>query len=649
MAHLIELQGLGKSFQLGTEKVPALMDIELVIDRGEFVALVGASGSGKSTLMNILGCLDVPTTGAYSFMGRDISALDPDALAELRRKHFGFVFQQYHLLTSLSAISNVEMPAVYAGLSRSDRQARARRLLIDLGLGDRLDHRPSEMSGGQQQRVSIARALMNGGDVILADEPTGALDSKSGAVVLDLLKELHADGHTIIIVTHDIAIAQHADRIVELHDGRVISDSGSAKNEALPRPPFVLERDDASSVKSFLRRMSEAAVIAYRSITAHRLRSALTLFGIVVGIVAVIAVVGLGEGGQRIVLEQINSLGANSIMIMPGTGWDDENAQKVDTLKPDDATALATQPYINSVSPLATKRGSLMFDGRVVNGTISGVSNAYFEVTRRPIAQGSHFTGEDQNNPLQEAVIDDNARVSLFGSPSNAVGSALIVDGVPFIVVGVTEKLSGGLGQDKRPQVYVPYMSMFARISGTARLSEMVVRINEGLDSASAEQTLIAFLEKRHGVRDFFTFNSDQMRKTIQSTTQLLSILVASIAAIALLVGGVGVMNIMLVSISERTNEIGLRMAVGARPTDILMQFLIEALVVTMIGIGSGVAIALALGAFMPYLAMPIPMVISGNAVGTGCIAALLIGVAFGFFPARKAARLHPVEALARD
>lgn len=646
--HLFELRGLGKFFELGTERVAALKNVELVIDRGEFVALVGASGSGKSTLMNILGCLDAPTEGTYRFLGQDVSALGQNALAELRRKHFGFVFQRYQLLSSLNAISNVEMPAIYAGLSRSSRHVRARRLLTNLGLEGRLEHRPSEMSGGQQQRVSIARALMNGGEVILADEPTGALDSKSGSTVLELFKELHANGHTIIIVTHDMAIARHANRIVELHDGRVISDKPLAQNYSRP-PPVDLKQENVGAVKSFLRRMSEAAVIAYQSIIAHRLRNALTLFGIVVGIVAVIAVVGLGEGGQRVVLQQINSLGANSIMIMPGTGWDDENAQKVETLTPSDATALMTQPYINSVSPLATKSGSLMSDGRVVSGTVSGVSNAYFEVTRRPIAQGNHFTGDDQSSTLQEAIIDDNAQQALFGTYSNSLGNVLFLDGVPFVVVGVTEKLSGGLGQDKRPQVYVPYMSMFARISGTARLSELVVRVNEGVDSSAAEQALISFLEKRHGARDFFTFNSDQMRRTIESTTQLLSILVASIAAIALLVGGVGVMNIMLVSISERTNEIGLRMAVGARPTDILMQFLIEALVITLIGIGVGVAIALALGALIPYLALPIPMVISLHAVGVGCITALLIGIAFGFFPARKAARLHPVEALARD
>ncbi|TCU18201.1 MacB family efflux pump subunit [Rhizobium sullae] len=649
MAHLIELRGLGRSFVLGNETVEALKGIDLEIDRGEFVALVGASGSGKSTLMNILGCLDTPTVGTYRLAGQDVSRFDEGGLAELRRKHFGFIFQRYHLLNSMSAISNVELPALYKGVSKSRREARARELLTQLGLEDRLEHRPMEMSGGQQQRVSIARALMNGGEIILADEPTGALDSKTGATVLDLLKTLHAEAHTIIMVTHDMAAAQHADRIVEINDGEIFSDWPNTSSVALAAPGPVGQEEEAGFLASFIRRSSEAARIALRSIAAHRLRSALTLFGIVVGIVAVIAVVGLGEGGQRIVLDQINSLGANSISILPGKGWDDENAQNVDTLTPEDAAALVEQSYVNSVSPLARDTGKLMFDSRNVDGVINGVSNAYFEVARLPIAQGNRFTGNDDSHALQEAIIEDNARRTFFGDSRNPVGEILVVKGVPFVIVGVIGELGGSLGQDKRPQVFVPYNSMFSRISGSQRLSEIVVRVNEDVGTDAAEQALIAFMEKRHGTRDFFTFNSDQLRRTIQATTQTLSILVASIAAVALLVGGVGVMNIMLVSITERTSEIGLRMAVGARPSDIMMQFLIEALAVTAIGSCAGVALAFGVGKLTDYVGVPIPMVISWQAVVIGCAMAVVIGAIFGFFPARRAAQLKPVDALARD
>lgn len=648
MTALIELRNIGRSFVVGNEKVEALKGVDLAIEQGEFVALVGASGSGKSTLMSILGCLDSPTAGTYFLGGQDVSRLDPRELAQLRRRHFGFVFQRYHLLDSMSALSNVEVPAVYEGVSKSRREARARDLLTQLGLGDRLAHRPMEMSGGQQQRVSIARALMNGGEIILADEPTGALDSKSGAAVLDYFKTLHTDGHTIIIVTHDMAVARYADRIVQINDGQIDTDQRTATSLAL----CAFDRTDygvSGSLTSFFTRAAEATRIAIQSIVAHRLRSVLTLFGIIVGIVAVIAVVGLGEGGQRIVLAQINSLGANSISILPGRGWDDENARNVDTLIPDDAVALAKQSYVNSVSPLARDTGQIMFESRIADGVISGVSNAYFDVARLPIAQGSRFTIADDSQALQEAIIDANARQTFFGSIENPVGHVVVVKGVPLLVVGVTGELSGAMAQEKRPQVFVPYMSLFSRISGTQRLSEIVVRVEESVGTDMAEQALTSFMEKRHGARDFFTFNSDQMRRTIQSTTRTLSILVSSIGAVALLVGGVGVMNIMLVSVTERTNEIGVRMAVGARPSDILLQFLIEALVITIIGSGVGVALAVGLAALTEYIGTPIPMVLSLSTVVLGCVLAVTIGAVFGFFPARKAARLKPIQALSRD
>lgn len=649
MGHLVELRGVGRSFVLGGENIHALRAVDLKIDAGEFVALVGASGSGKSTLMNILGGLDTPTSGTYHFKGQDVGQLCNDELAELRRRHFGFVFQRYHLLSSQDAISNVEVPAVYSGLSKRQRRVRARRLLTELGLEDRLHHRPMEMSGGQQQRVSIARALMNGGEIILADEPTGALDSRSRAMVLDLLKKLHREGHTIIVVTHDTNVAQHADRIVEINEGQIISDRRITKEVVQFEPCVVDAEQKVGSVTSLLRRAAEATRIAALSIAAHRLRSALTLFGIIVGIIAVIAVVGLGEGSQQIVLNQINSLGANSISIFPGTGWDDANAKNVDTLVPDDGAALRTQSYINSVSPLAHDTGRLGIGSKTADGVINGISNAYFDVARLSITQGSRFTSDDEDRALQEAIIDNNARRTFFDDTTSPIGEILVIKGVPFIIVGVIGELSGALGQDKRPQVYVPYMSMFARVSGSQRLSEIVVRVNENVGTGVGEKALIAFLEKRHGKRDFFTFNSDQMRRTIETTTRTLSMLVSAIAAVALLVGGVGVMNIMLVSVTERTNEVGLRMAVGARAGDIMMQFLIEALTITIVGSCAGVALAFGLGAVTNSVGTPIPMVISVRAVLVGCVTAVLIGSVFGFFPARKAARLNPVEALSRD
>ncbi|KSV75883.1 hypothetical protein N185_15675 [Sinorhizobium sp. GW3] len=648
MTAFIELRGLGRSFTSGRERFDAIRGINLDIERGEFVALMGSSGSGKSTLLSIIGCLDSQTSGTYRLAGQDVAKLSVDGLAELRRRHFGFVFQRYNLLSALTAVENVEVPAIYIGTPQSKRRERARYLLAELGLDERLDHRPMEMSGGQQQRVSIARALMNGGEIILADEPTGALDTKTGESVLALLNDLNQKGHTIIMVTHDLAVAQHAKRIVEISDGQVTSDNMDTGSSS-PTSNLEGTAESLASLSRSWTRTVEAAKIAVRSIAAHRLRSCLTLFGIVVGILAVTAVVGLGEGGRRVVLDQINSLGANSISILPGRGWDDRGAKNVDSLSPDDVAALAKQPFINSVSPIVEDAGQLMFDSRTVDGVINGVSNPYFDVAQRPIASGTRFTFEDGNQALQEAIIDDNARKALFGDSRSPIGEILIVKATPFVIVGTIGKLSGSLGQDKRPQVFVPYTSLFSRISGPKRLSEIVVRVKSNIRSDVAEKAIIAFLDKRHGTRDFFTFNSDQLREAIETTTRSFSIFVASIAAIALLVGGVGVTNIMLVSISERTAEIGLRMAVGARTSDIRLQFLVEALAITAIGSSVGIGLAFGLGALLQIIDTPIPMVISIKAVSIACIMAVMTGAVFGFFPARRAAQLHPLEALGRD
>src|SRR5690606_13731080 len=228
---LIALAKVRREFPSGEGSITVLKDVDLTIHAGEMVAIVGPSGSGKSTLMNILGCLDRPSGGSYRVSGRETAALDADALAALRREHFGFIFQHYHLLAELSALGNVEIPAVYAGLPPRERRACAAELLERLGMADRLEHPPGKLSGGQQQRVSIARALMNGANVILADEPTGALDRQTGEEVLRRRGELTAAGKTVIIVTHDPAVAARAERVIEIDDGRIVADRRST---ALP-------------------------------------------------------------------------------------------------------------------------------------------------------------------------------------------------------------------------------------------------------------------------------------------------------------------------------------------------------------------------------------------------------------------------------
>ena len=245
MTHLIELKDVYKIYPMGDETVHALDGVSLSIDQGEFVAIVGSSGSGKSTAMNIIGCLDVPTSGSYHLGGVDVSTMDDDQQAEIRNKMLGFIFQQYNLIPKLSVLENVELPLLYAGVPAEERRERAIHSLERVGLADKRKHLPSQLSGGQQQRVSIARALAGSPSVILADEPTGALDSRTGREVLGFLKKLNREGDTVVLITHDNSIAVRADRIIRLQDGRIIYDGDAHDPRAVVQPDEEPEADGA--------------------------------------------------------------------------------------------------------------------------------------------------------------------------------------------------------------------------------------------------------------------------------------------------------------------------------------------------------------------------------------------------------------------
>ena len=428
---LIRLKGIERRYQSGEHEVTVLHPLDLAIDAGEMVAIVGASGSGKSTLMNLLGCLDRPSGGQYLFRGQDTATLDALSLARLRCHHFGFIFQRYHLLPHLDAAANVEIPAIYAGTARLDRQARARTLLTRLGLQDRSHHRPGQLSGGQQQRVSIARALANGGEVILADEPTGALDSQSGKEVMAILKELHAQGHTIILVTHDMAVASHADRIITLRDGRVVEDSGHrATDDNAPSPspsgapahplpgdgsqlaPPPVGQDaqgTGAAVRTASRgwdRYREAGRMALHAMLAHRMRTFLTMLGIIIGIAAVVSVVALGQGARAKVIDDINAMGTNTIDIFPGKDWGDEKAASIQTLNERDLDALLGQPYLEGASPQIATSGQLRYRNKTSSGSVIGVGNDFFRVKGMTLTQGRLLDERDIRNRTAVAVVD---------------------------------------------------------------------------------------------------------------------------------------------------------------------------------------------------------------------------------------------------
>ena len=643
---LISLRAISRSFAAGEQSITVLRDVDLDIHAGEFVAIIGASGSGKSTLMNILGCLDRPTTGSYAFGGQDVAALDPDAQAQLRREHFGFIFQRYHLLGDLDAIGNVATPAIYAGMDGSTRRARAAALLGALGLENRLDHRPNALSGGQQQRVSVARALMNGGEVILADEPTGALDSKSGADLIALLKDLNAKGHTIIVVTHDPSVAAQANRTIEISDGRILRDSGAA--QTAPAAVRMQVQRSTASAGAMLGRGAEAFRIALGAMRAHPLRSFLTMLGIIIGIASVVLVVALGSGTQARVLQDISSLGSNTITIRAGTGFGARDTSRIQTLVIGDATALANQDYAASVSPAVNTSATVVSGNVSATAQINGVSAGYFAASNFSVIAGTGFSAADIETRAQVAVIDGDSRARFFPDGRDPVGQVLILGRVPMRVIGVVQAGGASFGPDSL-KVWVPYTTVMSRLTGQSHLSNIAVQIDPRYSSAEAEAAIDALMLARHGVRDFFLSNSDTIRSTITSTARALTALVAMIAVISLIVGGIGVMNIMLVSVTERTKEIGLRMAIGARRSDIVSQFLIESVLLSLTGGVLGIALALGGGTLAVWAFPEVPLIFSGASVVVAFLSSTLIGITFGFLPARAASRLDPVVALSRD
>ena len=649
---LLSLRGVKRIYTSGEQKIEVLHGIDLDIYQGELVAIIGASGSGKSTLMNILGCLDKASEGSYEIDGVSTSTLSSDQLAALRRNYFGFIFQRYHLLTHLNASSNVEIPAIYAGTSNAERRENSVKLLERLGLGDKTGHLPSQLSGGQQQRVSIARALMNGGHVILADEPTGALDTKSGKEVLGILKELNAAGHTVILVTHDPSIAAHANRVIEIRDGNVISDVTKEDQVQLQDgQPESIAPLDQNMIKSFgalFMRFKEAFKMAWIAMVTHRMRTLLTMLGIIIGIMAVVSVVALGNGASQKVTNDISSIGTNTITIYPGKDWGDMRANKIQTLKVNDLDALKHQEYVDGVSPSIQQGGTFHYDSYEASGRITGVSEQFAKVKGLKLESGRFFDEEHVKSIAQVAVLDQNTKEKFFPN-ENPIGKVILLGKLPCVVIGVLEKQDSPFGGQDNLEVYIPYTSAIARITGSRYLNSIVVKVRDGWSNAVAEQLIVNFLSIRHGAKDIFTNSSDTILKTIQKTTGTMTLLVSCIAVISLIVGGIGVMNIMLVSVTERTKEIGIRMAVGARKSDILQQFLIEAILVCLIGGFLGIACSYGVSVIFSMFVQSMSMVFSPLSIVAAVTCSTLIGVVFGYLPAKNAARLDPIDALARE
>ncbi|EEW2352413.1 TPA: MacB family efflux pump subunit [Escherichia coli] len=646
MKKLIELKGVSRTYGNGDQTRTVLKNVDLTIVAGEMVAIIGASGSGKSTLMNIMGCLDVPNRGDYYIDGQNAACLSPDELARMRREHIGFIFQRYHLIPDLSALGNVEIPAIYANSERDSRRQRATALLGRLGLEGREHHKPCELSGGQQQRVSIARALINGGKIILADEPTGALDSQSGQEVLAILNELNRRGHTVVMVTHDMKVARHAKRIIELCDGEIIADSGGcvSATETLPKTNRIRQ----SYWKTLLDRTRESMQMALKAMKTHRLRTTLTMIGIVFGIASVVTVVALGEGARQETLEEIKSLGTNVVSIYPGQDLFDDSIESIRTLVPADANALAKQGFIDSVSPEVSASDNIRFLGKSAIASINGVGREHFRVKGIELLQGTTF--RDDRNALQEVIIDENTRKAIFDNTGlQALGQIVFLGSVPARVVGIA-KSNNRSDASNRITVWMPYSTVMYRIVGKPVLTGISVRLKDNVDNEAAISAISQLLTRRHGIKDFQLYNFEQIRKSIEHTSMTFSILILMVACISLMIGSIGVMNIMLISVTERTHEIGVRMAVGARRSDIMQQFIIEAVLVCLIGGALGIALSYITGALFNALADGIfAAIYSWQAAVAAFFCSTLIGIIFGYLPARKAARMDPVISLASE
>ncbi len=652
---LIEMEQVSRHYASGGAMVRALDNVSLRIDDGEMVAIMGASGSGKSTLMNLLGCLDKPSSGRLRVDGHDLSELSPDQTAALRRETFGFVFQRYHLLSHLDAVRNVELPAVYAGYTRRERHERAVALLQRLGLGERLSHKPAALSGGQQQRVSIARALMNGGRIILADEPTGALDSASGAELLALLSELNAIGHTVILVTHDADVAAHARRIIELRDGRIVRDVASPEAPPLATPSEKHTLLAASRGPAhWLAPWRESLTMSLAALSGNRLRSALSMLGISIGIAAVVSITALGQAVRSQIQRSAHEATSSKLTVTQGNRQFPLGAV-TQPLTMRDAAALRSLPGVTAVVPNYSSQVTARHGRHDDAVRVNGVAVGDIGLSGQTVTQGRDISTLDLETRAQVVVLDRVAKDALFTPGEPVLGQQVLIGALPFTVIGLSAPAYA------KNTSYIPSF----RVLGIANLPQTTyttkLDTRQETDTLSVHfanpvptETFRAHVRQRllalHGGIEDFSLDSNEMLTGI--FTEILSKLTGALTAIAgisLVVGGVGVMNIMLVSVAERTREIGIRMAVGARQRDVRRQFLIESVLLCCLGGLGGLALPW-LASQAASLALPgLPVLISWDALALALGTCTAIGLLFGNLPARSAATLSPVVALARD
>ena len=653
---VILLRDLRKTYATDAGEVQAIKGVDLEVRAGDFVAIMGSSGSGKSTMMNILGCLDQASSGTFLLDGVDTAHLDTDELAELRNRKLGFVFQGFNLLARTTAMENVELPLIYSSrrLSPDQRVDDAIAELERVGLGERLDHHPNELSGGQQQRVAIARSLVNRPALLLADEPTGNLDSATSEEIMRLFKSLNEGGITIIMVTHEPDVAAHARRTVVMKDGLIRSDvrrlPEAVVPPAEPEPP---KGNVLGGIYLALNILSTSG----RALLRNKLRTVLTALGIIIGVAAVIAMVAIGRGASAMVEKQIRSMGDNLLLVFSGqvfSGGVYRGYGGDGTLTVEDFESIAQQvPGVVAVSPELRSTERYTAEGKNWSGSVRGAAPAYFEVRDWPLASGTIFTDEDVRSLATVALLGQTVVDRMFpeGDP---VGRTLRVGSVAFQVIGVLAKKGAApWGEDQDDIVIIPYTTSMKRIIGTTRVRSINVKIATAPEMPIAQEQVNLLLRDRHNISDpsqddFSVRTQDEFIKMATQTTRIMTMLLGSIAGVSLLVGGIGIMNIMLVSVTERTREIGIRRAVGAKGRDIRLQFIVEAIVLSTVGGAIGIGLGIGAAQLLTHYA-GWPALVSGASVAIAFGVSFAVGVIFGFFPAHKAAKLNPIEALRHE
>ena len=657
---LIEAKNLTRVYCRSNVEVHALRGVSLKVNRGEFLSIIGPSGSGKTTLMDILGCLSRSTSGSYNLEGHDVSQLSEDELSDIRKRRIGFVFQTFNLIPRMSAINNVELPLLYSGVGEEQRKSKAMDALRKVGLQERAYHDPNELSGGEQQRVAIARALINNPSIIFADEPTGNLDSKTGKDIMYLFEKLHKEGKTIIMVTHDANVADYAERTVKIKDGK-IEEEKVRKKSSKKKVPAVEEREiDASIMGSII----SGFFSGYKGLLANKLRSFLTVLGIIIGVGAVIGVMGVGEGAKRNITTQIEKLGSNVISIYYRRPDSKDQALqwrgRSEGLTYQDAIAMKKElDFITEVDPEVRSDVSVKYKDKDWDTQVIGALPSYQYVNNHQVKDGRFFTEDELKSWAKVCVIGKAIKDELFGN-ENPIGKEIKIRNMRFTVIGVMEE-KGSVGwNDFDDRIFIPLFTAQKRITGEDNIVRSIDAQTTGMlpTDVTEERVKSLLLERHNQVEDFRIRNREEFKQTVEQTASTFKIMLSGIAAISLIVGGIGIMNIMLVSVTERTREIGIRKAIGAKRIDILVQFLIESVIVSLsggfLGIFFGVIFANTVGNMMVgagaigprFLSQGGQSVVTPASILLAFFFAVVIGIFFGMYPANKASKMDPVQAL---